>query len=272
MKTIVLATDFSPAALNACNYAADMAKAINANLLLVNIPDVPKYFTDAPPLISPNEILLSAEESLDNLQSGLERKTGKTINIKTEVRIGVFFTELQKLCDEVHPFAVVMGSQGKTNTERIFFGSNSVFAMKRLNWPLLAIPIGAKFSGIKKIGLACDFEKVPDTVPVDEIEIFTRSFNADLFVLNTGTTTKHDPEMIFQSGLAQVMFEGMHPKYEFISNEDIDEGIIDFCEKNNIDMLIIVPRRHTLSEKLIHKSHTKQMVLHSHVPVMALHQ
>lgn len=272
MKTIVLATDFSPAALNACNYAADMARAINADLLLVNIPDVPTYFTDTPPLISPNEILLTAEESLDNLQSSLERKTGNAISIKAEARIGTFFTELEKLCDEAHPFAVVMGSQGETNTERIFFGSNTVFAMKRLNWPLLAIPIGAKFSGIKKIGLACDFEKVPDTLPVDEIEIFTRSFNADLFVISTGTPTTHNPEMVFQSGLAQVMLEGLHHKYEFISNEDIDEGIMDFCEKNNIDMLIIIPKRHTLSEKLIHKSHTKQMVLHSHVPGMALHQ
>lgn len=272
MKTIILATDFSPAALNACNYAADMAKAINADLLLVNIPDVPKYFTDAQPLITPDEILLTAKESLDNLQCSLERKTGNAISIKTEVRMGTFFTELQKLCNEVHPFAVVMGSQGKTNTERIFFGSNTVFAMKRLNWPLLAIPIGTKFSGIRKIGLACDFEKVPDTIPADEIGIFVKSFNADLFVINTGTTTAHNSEMIFQSGLVQVMLEELHPKYEFITNENIDDGIIDFCEKNNIDMLIIIPRRHTLSEKLIYKSHTKQMVLHSHVPVVAFHQ
>jgi len=34
----------------------------------------------------------------------------------------------------------------------------------------------------------------------------------------------------------------------------------------------VLPKRHGLLDKLIHKSHTKQLVLHSHVPVMAFHQ
>jgi len=47
---------------------------------------------------------------------------------------------------------------------------------------------------------------------------------------------------------------------------------MDFEEKNKIDLLIVLPRRHNLLGSIFHKSHTKQLVLHSHVPVMALHQ
>jgi hypothetical protein len=36
MKTIILATDFSPAALNAANYAADLASSIKGDLLLLH--------------------------------------------------------------------------------------------------------------------------------------------------------------------------------------------------------------------------------------------
>jgi nucleotide-binding universal stress UspA family protein len=61
------------------------------------------------------------------------------------------------------------------------------------------------------------------------------------------------------------------PKYHFITSENIDEGIIDFAETNNIDLLIVLPKRHTLLDKLLHKSLTTQLVLHSHVPVMAFH-
>jgi nucleotide-binding universal stress UspA family protein len=61
------------------------------------------------------------------------------------------------------------------------------------------------------------------------------------------------------------------PKYHFITSENTDEGIIDFAEKNNIELLIVLPKRHALLDKLLHKSLTKQLVLHSHVPVMALH-
>jgi nucleotide-binding universal stress UspA family protein len=51
----------------------------------------------------------------------------------------------------------------------------------------------------------------------------------------------------------------------------VDKGIIDFAEGNELDMLIVLPKRHGLIDSLMHRSHTKQLVLHSHVPVMALH-
>jgi nucleotide-binding universal stress UspA family protein len=271
MKTIILATDFSSAALNAANYAADMAVAINADLRLLTIPNFPIYYNDVPPITTPEEVVINAEETLNELKKQLERKTGNKIKIIAEVRMGTFFNELKTFCDSIHPFAVVMGSQGLTNAERLFFGSHTVFAMKHLMWPILAIPRGAKFSSIKKIGLACDFEKVVDKTPVDEIEKLVKNFNARLYVINTGTTKAHEPEMIFQSGLLEVMLEGLQPEYYFTNSHDIDEGIMDFCEKNNIDLLIVMPKRHTLLDKLIHSSHTKQLILHSHVPVMALH-
>ena len=68
------------------------------------------------------------------------------------------------------------------------------------------------------------------------------------------------------------MLEGLDPKYDFVSSDNMDEGIIDFAEKNKIDLLVILPKRHDLLEKLTKQSHTKKLVLHSHVPVMALHQ
>ena len=272
MKTIILATDFSSAALNAANYAADMAVALNADLRLLNIQNFPVYYSDIPPLTTPEEIARNAEETLQELRMQLERKTGNKIKIETEVEMGNFFIELKTACDNIHPFAVVMGSQGVTEAERIFFGSHTVMAMKHLMWPILAIPRGAKFSNIKKIGLACDFEKVVDITPVDEIEELVKKFNASLHVINTGTTEAHDPEMIFQSGLLQVMLAGLKPEYHFIDNRDIDEGIMDFCEKNNIDLLIVTHKRHSLLDKMIQKSHAKQLILHSHVPVMAIHE
>ncbi|MBK8520712.1 MAG: universal stress protein [Chitinophagaceae bacterium] len=42
--------------------------------------------------------------------------------------------------------------------------------------------------------------------------------------------------------------------------------------KNQIDLLVVMPHRHNLLSGLFHKSHTKQLVLHSHVPVMSIHQ
>ena len=45
---------------------------------------------------------------------------------------------------------------------------------------------------------------------------------------------------------------------------------MDFAEKNNINFLIVMRIHHTLWEKIISRSHRKQMVLHSHLPVLLL--
>jgi hypothetical protein len=165
-----------------------------------------------------------------------------------------------------------MGSQGTTAAEHLFFGSNTVHAMKHLAWPLITVPDGLIFSSIKKIGIACDFEKVADTIPVDEIKMLVHDFNAELHILNTGSKKEFKPGLVSESRSLQEMLGVLRPNFHFITNENTDLGIIDFAEKNHIDLLIVFPKRHSLLDRMMHKSHTKQLVLHCYVPVMALHQ
>ena len=165
-----------------------------------------------------------------------------------------------------------MGSQGASATNYRFFGSQSVQAMKQLKWPVITVTRGAKFSDVKKIGLACDFENVIESTPVDEIKKLVGDFNAELHILNSKKDEEPDPEKVFESGLMSEMLAPLPHEYHFITTQNTDEGIIDFIEKNTIDLLIVMPRRHNLLDKLIHRSHTKQLVLHSHVPVMSLHE
>jgi nucleotide-binding universal stress UspA family protein len=47
---------------------------------------------------------------------------------------------------------------------------------------------------------------------------------------------------------------------------------MEFAETNSIDLLVVLPKQHSLIEKLLFKSHVRQFVLHSHIPVMALHE
>ena len=271
MKTIVVATDFSPAALNAANYAADMALAINADILLLHVYQIPVVYLEVP-VVNEEDMIQEAEKDIIQLKEELAWKRGGKLNIETEVRIGVFFPEMKTVCERINPYTVVIGSQGKTAAERLFFGSHAVYAMKHLMWPLITVPPGAKFSSVKKIGLACDFDKVVDTTSLDEIKMLVNDFNAELHVLNTGKKEVFNPEIVFEAGVLEEMLEPLKPNYHFITNQNTDEGIMDFAEKNHIDLLIVLPKRHGLLDKLIHKSHTKQLVMHSHVSVMALHQ
>lgn len=165
-----------------------------------------------------------------------------------------------------------MGSQGTTAAERFFFGGHAVHAMKHLQWPLITVPHEAVFSTFKKIGLALDFDKTSETTPVEETKQLVKDFGAELHVLNAGNASTYGADTVYESGVLRQLLGNTEPKFHFITSNDLDEGIMEFAEKEQIDLLVILPKHHSFVEKLLYRSHTKNLVLHSRIPVMALHQ
>jgi len=271
MKTIIVATDFSAAAKNAAHYAAEIALFLDASIYLLHVYEIPVVYLEVPLAMTEDEMTESSRKALKELKQELTTKTNNKINIDTEIVVDRFYTGLQSVCEKINPYAVIIGSQGTTAAERLFFGSHAVFAMKNLQWPLVTVPVGAKFSSIKKIGLACDLDNIADAAPVDEIETLVDDFNAELHILNTGSKKAYNPDVAFEAVTLRKRLAYAKPLYHFLENDDTDEGIIEFAENNHIDLLIVIPKRHSLADKIIHRSHTRQLVLHSHVPVMSLH-
>jgi len=150
MKTILIATDFSSAALNAANYAADMATALHADMFILNVCNIPVSISEIPAVVTEEEMMRDSEKHISKLKEQLVSRTGGKINIQTEVSAGVFFLDLKEVCERVKPYAVVVGSQGRSAMERMFFGSQAVHAMQHLMWPLITVPPEARFSLIKK--------------------------------------------------------------------------------------------------------------------------
>ena len=74
-----------------------------------------------------------------------------------------------------------------------------------------------------------------------------------------------------QSVLIHTVFEELNPQYHYLENRDIEDGINEFSETNNLDLVITIPKKHKLLEGLFKKSSTKQLVFQSHVPVMCVH-
>lgn len=271
MKKILIATDFSDIAGNAAIYGADMAMAIDADIVLLHVYQLQVPSSELAIPVGEVELQAEATRNIGRLKASLLARTGNQLDIDTEVRMGSFFYHLKELCRQVHPYAVIIGSQGHTAAERLVFGSEAIYAMKHLGWPVITVPTGSTFTAVRKIGLACDFDNVIDSIRVDEIRRLVTDLKAKLHVLNTGEKSDYNPAFLFESGMLRGMIKDLEPVYHFINDGDVDEGILEFADTAHLDMLIVMPRRHSLLEKIFHRSHTKQLVLHSHVPVMALH-
>ncbi len=123
------------------------------------------------------------------------------------------------------------------------------------------------------MGFACDFKEVVKTTPAEAIRNFVTAFGAELHVLNVDHRDKHfKPDTPEQSALLHTLLEEAKPVYHFIDHADIEDGINEFAEKNNLDLIITIPKKHKLLEGLFKPSSTKQLVFQSHVPVMCIHE
>jgi len=275
MKTIIVPTDFSPIATNAMNFAADMAVNINASIMLLHIYQVPVSMTDVPVVMaSSEELRKSSEAKLQEIKNSLTHITSGKIKVYTEARLGDVSDELEDVCKHIQPFAVIMGTRGASGVERVLFGSTTLTAIRHLKWPVIVVPPGKEYgTGIKKIGFACDFDKVVESTPIQFIKNMVKEFGAELHVLNVDYKGKHfKPETPEESMLLHELLADLNPNYHFIEHADIEDGINEFVDKNNIDLLITIPKKHKLLDGLFKKSSTKQLVTQSHVPVMCVHE
>ena len=275
MKPIIVATDFSPVSLNAVNYAADLACAMNTNLVLLHVCPLPVSYVEVPfAADSLTSMIKEAEERMLHLRRDLINRINDRIAIITEVKMGNVFEGIEEYSLTTAPYAIIMGTQGTGAMGKLFFGSNSIAALKSLSWPLIVVPPEAKFKNIRKIGIACDLKKVVETAPVEQIKVLMSVFQAELHVIHVNRESEkaYSAEIVEESGLLQEMLEDLHPVYHFLNYVNIDEGLNEFSQKNDIDLLIIIPKKHNLIDKIFHKSHSKHLITHTHVPVMSVHE
>ncbi len=275
MKTIVVPTDFSAVALNASHYAAELAVSIDASLSIVHVCALPLQYVEMPvPAVHLDELMKDAEVKMAQFKNEISLKTGGQLKIYTEIKAGSVVNQLKLFCSEAKPYAVVMGPRSAGGLERFLFGSNTITAIKNLAWPLIVVPAKAKFRAIHNIGLACNFKQLEDKAPVEVIRKLVRDLHANLHILyiNKYKTWEYGADFIEEAGWLQEMIGDLDPKYHFVKHSDIDEGLNENATTYALDLLIVIPKKHGWTDALFHHSHTKQLTLHSRIPMMAVHE
>jgi len=272
MKTIIVATDFSPISINAAYYAVELAAAVQAEVLLMNAVAVPLVAVEAPvPAETFETMLEDADGDLKQLQEKLLIFSNNTVNIYYHSVLGMLVNDLNELSQELNVFAIVMGSQGAGVTDRVLFGSNTLNVMRSLPYPVIIVPKHARFKGINKIGLACDLKDVNDTLPVEHITDMLTIFNSSLHIFYVSDTEEDNASILPESISLQNNLMKFHPKIHFLTNENIKNGIFEAAETENIDLLMIVPKEHGLIYSVFHKSISKDIITHPRMPIMTIH-
>jgi hypothetical protein len=121
--------------------------------------------------------------------------------------------------------------------------------------------------------MACDLKKVDANIPFSQLRSLITQFNAELYILhiNPNGEKGYTAEKTTETRAIQNMLYDLHPHYRFIDSDDIGIALEQFAEANKLDLLITVPKRHNIIDKIFHKGHTKKLVMQTRLPLMAVH-
>jgi nucleotide-binding universal stress UspA family protein len=269
MKPIIAAVDFSEGDSSALQYAADLALAINADLYLFHVMGIPGSVVEIPLTESFfEEIKESDGKELEKLKDLILKETQGKLKVYIAYKIGNFENELQEYCKIKDPFAVVMGIN-KTPFEKLLFGSNTLSAIQHLHYPLLAVKDGTKFHAINKVVLACGLEDANRHIPVYYLKELQQAFHLSFGVLNIAPKTIDDVRSQQQLTSLKLLLGELYPTFYFIIADTVEEGISKFLKEENTDLLMLLPKEHGFFE--FHKSHVKNILMNTAIPVVTIH-
>lgn len=272
MKTIIVATDFSPVADNAVEYAAAAARQINAKLVLFHLHTVSIHAVNA--RVSP----LALQEMLDRNKERFEAKgeaIQQTYGIDVEVDwyIGDFYESIRASVERFNADLVVMGMAAKS-LEQDLLGNTTTAAIHKLLTPILAIPEGAKFTGVKEVLFACDMMYGAQRAVLEQVRKVSGGFGANVTVFHVNKTISAIKENETAISPHEDTFDEMFDGLSYYFKEVQSKAVLDEINKEIIavdaDILIMVPLRYGFWSSLVHKSKTRIMASQSEIPLLSI--
>lgn len=265
---IIATTDFSETAQNAVQYALEMAKALDAELILYHAYSFPLHASNAH---------LSADAFQRLFETRFKRLCFEAANF--EVKFGVkvvaestfaFVEEgLAELIKKYDANLLVLGMADKS-LEQDLMGNTTTSAIKNLNIPILSIPLHVKYEGLKKVLFACD---QPDSVPDNvfaKIKETVLHLGGELEVFSVDNTIDelHAQETFPMSLNAQL--EGINYYYRNVRSNSVIKEIAKEIDAFHADILVMLPKKYGFWESMVHRSKTRIMASGLNIPLLSI--
>ncbi|MGK7389982.1 MAG: universal stress protein [Candidatus Cyclobacteriaceae bacterium M2_1C_046] len=270
MKTIIVPTDFSKYADNALDFAKQLAPKLNAMVLLL-------HTIDLPPLVQTlymenysmddfyEEAKKQAEEKLGDL-----RQQHKEDNITSAVFRGRLYEVINEIYGQFDAELIIMGTKGASGLKETFMGSNTEKVIRNSRIPVLSIQNKVDISSIRQIVIPTNGKEDNEGF-FSELQKLQQIFNTKNNILFINALHAFENENEVKENLMKYAKKAKLENYEVQVLRAItpEDGIADFVDSNNVDMIAIATHgRHGLSH-LMYGSLAEDLANHISVPVFS---
>jgi nucleotide-binding universal stress UspA family protein len=274
MKKILVPTDFSETADKARDYAIQLAQLIEAEIILLNTYHIPYSGASAGTLINLDKIALEESEKAMKLQ--LEYVNSNYSNIKTSslCRAGLLIDSVRRIIENNEIDLIVLGTTGASGSIETLLGSNASALVGEVSIPMITVPKDGEINFPKHIVAANDLmdsgeEKAFNVLK--KLAIETYSTIDFLFVVKEEDQINNKIQRLKAANFDSNFDSKYHP-FHFRENENVEEGILDYIEDKDFDLLVVVAHQRSFWEGLFHKSISKSLVKHAKLPILILQE
>lgn len=271
MKKIIAPVDFSAVSKNAALYAANMAAFLNLPLVLMHVTELPISYAEIPAIPVNENGMDSDNDMLRELATEIEENLVGQLAVEIIKRTGNPLYEIANYCNRTKPYAIVIGTHGNGGITRFLLGSTTLGIIRECHCPVMIIPNGFDFRIPLKIGLASDLHDVAKNTPSDQICTVVDDFGGKLEILHVDRNDmEEEAEVLAETEQLNTMFAAQHPRIKILKSAFTEETLLNYAAEKKLDLLMIVPKKHSWIDNLVRHQHTKHIALHSPVPVMVI--
>jgi nucleotide-binding universal stress UspA family protein len=279
MKKILVPTDFSDIAGYAFDFAYQIAERLSASIELFHVLDIPDTMGYGDLNVSGTHLRAS---DIDNiyvikLLEVTKKKMAKiadnpkyqNVRITHRIKAGSAY---KKIYDEIIKEKIdliVMGTSGVESWEQSLVGTTAERVVRFANCPVITTRKAVKLDKIKNMAYASDFQHSHSKL-IKMIQGLSASLGAKthLVKINTPSHFKNDKENypMIRSFAEDQKFRNYDVHVFNYENEE--DGIVQFSEMYQIDMIILSTRGRTGFERLLEGSIAEDVVNYSKIPVL----
>jgi nucleotide-binding universal stress UspA family protein len=253
--------------MNAYSFALDIAEKMKANILTLHtyLPTVTQpeiqfpFSEDAVEMLN----LENYREAADLMHKIAAQSHHEDIDVQHTMAEGFPVESILRTAQESNASAIVMGSKGSSGIAPVVLGSTATSIVQKSNVPVFIVPDEYKGGELKKMGLAINLLTINSTY-VDQAIDLASVLNLPLTCFHVDTN--HSPKLIEK---IDAWRESYSPtvKFDTWKNHYVLDGINEYVDNNDIDLLVMITRKHSFLNNLLKISRTKRMALHTKVPV-----
>ena len=183
-------------------------------------------------------------------------------------------TEINELAEKLEVDLVVMGMREKYSIFDRLIGTVTAQTISKSNVPVLVIPQGATFKGIRKI-LFPTIMGVDDEFSEQEEESLFKLFDFARFSGDTEVNFLHiQTKSAGRKSHIDVIFDDVPFKgfqYTRSYAEKVDEGLLEHLQKERTDLLAFYKPHRSFWERLYRSSLTRKLLFSSRIPILVFH-